>query len=254
MLPSHGRPFVGLHTRIEWAADEERRRRGYDALFDFVVDILLHQQSRRQYAALAAHACQRGEDCGRHRGIEIAIVEHDVGRLATELEDHWRQVGRGAAQHVARSGCAAGEADLVDTGVSDQRLTGRDTAGDDIQHSRWNASLERQLTETQWSQRGQLGWLEHDTVAGDEGGNNFHRDRHDAAVPRCEGGDGAVGLGDRVVEHCRADRDRGALELVDPAGEVADVFHRHVQALALLLRCAELERAQDRQFLVVLVD
>ena len=87
-----------------------------------VVHRLVDQDPARARAALAG--LHQRSLMGRHRrgGIEIGVVEHDVGGLAAQFGDHRRQVGRGGGEHPTRGRLAAGEVDLADAGMADERL------------------------------------------------------------------------------------------------------------------------------------
>ena len=60
----------------------------------------------------------------------------------------------------------AGEGDLVDVRVLDERGAGAAVAGDDVEDARRDAGLERELAEAQRRQRRLLGGLEDDRAAG----------------------------------------------------------------------------------------
>ena len=101
--------------------------RAAEPLDDFVVRLLLHQHAGAGRADLAGIE----EDAGGRsfgRGFEIGIVENDVGRLAAELERDALEVAGRALHDSAADAGRAGEGDLVDVGVIDQRVAD-DAAG-----------------------------------------------------------------------------------------------------------------------------
>jgi hypothetical protein len=64
--------------------------------------------------------------------VDGGVLEHDVGRLAAELEGEARaRPGQRPLDQLADLG-GAGERDLVDAGVGDERRTGRARPGDDV--------------------------------------------------------------------------------------------------------------------------
>ena len=83
-----------VHAVVERCADDERLGERHDPLLDGVVDGVLDEQAGRQHAALPAgrHQCRPAPRCGR--GVEVGVGEHDVGRLAAELEHDGREVAR----------------------------------------------------------------------------------------------------------------------------------------------------------------
>jgi hypothetical protein len=57
------------------------------------------------------------------RGIQVGVVEDDVGRLAAEFgDDRGQIVGRGL-QHLARGLTSAGEMNLANTGMTHEGIT-----------------------------------------------------------------------------------------------------------------------------------
>ena len=84
------------------------------------MDVGVHDQPRAGHARLAG----RGEHAGDHAvggRAEVGVVEHDLRRLAAELErDLVEVLGRGVGDRAAGGG-GAGEGDLVHAGVAGQR-------------------------------------------------------------------------------------------------------------------------------------
>ena len=91
---------------------------------ELLVDRPLHEDAAARRADLALvdeDAEQRAVD----RGLEVGVGEEDVRRLAAELErDLLQRVGRAPHDDLADLG-AAGERDLVDVRVRDDRRAGR---------------------------------------------------------------------------------------------------------------------------------
>ena len=101
-----------------------------------VVDRALDHQARAGRADLAGVLEDRAEDVV-DRGVEVAVGEHHDRRLAAELQHQPRDVARrpraSRAWPVAHR---AGEGDVVDAGVRDQRRADlRAGAGDHVAHA-----------------------------------------------------------------------------------------------------------------------
>ena len=119
--------------------------------------------------------------------------------------------------HQAGRGAATGERHLVDTGVAHERVARRRAADHDVQHSGRQPRLERELGEPKRTERRQLRGLDHDGVAGRQRGHRLLAHAHHRTVPRHDGADDPVGLGEHDVEDVARDRHDLAVELVDPA-------------------------------------
>ena len=105
------------------------------------MDRVLHEQARARDAGLAA----RREDTGDRAFdgvVDDAIVEHDVRRLAAELEHDGFELSCGGLIDAPAADVAAGERDLGDLRMSRQRLTRLSAeTGDDVEHARRKARL-----------------------------------------------------------------------------------------------------------------
>ena len=114
---------VGLH-RIALARGAAKLG---DLLGEGLVDRVLHQEPRAGDAGLAGG----GEDAGdraRRGGVEVGVVEHDVGRLAAELERDVLQALGGLGVDLRAGRVRAGEGDLGDVRdgrPAPRRLPGR---------------------------------------------------------------------------------------------------------------------------------
>ncbi len=113
------------------------------------MDRLLHQQARTGDAGLAGG----GEDAGDHAFdgvVDVRIVEHDVRRLAAEFHaDAFEPLGCGFIDALA-GGVGAGEGDLGDFRVFDQRRADFGAeAGHHIDHARRETGLFDELHELQ---------------------------------------------------------------------------------------------------------
>ena len=103
-------------------------------------DALLHEQPRAGAADLALVEPDRIDDAF-DGAVEIGILEDDEGRLAAELErQRLARAGGRLADQAADLG-RAGEGDLVDAGMLDERRAGGAVAGDDVDDARRQAGL-----------------------------------------------------------------------------------------------------------------
>ena len=109
------------------------------------------------------------------RGVEISVLEDDVGRLAAKFERHFLQVARrGMDDQLADFG-GTGESYFVDVGMSGQRgARGLAVAGDDVHHALGEAGFHDQLAETQRRKRRLLRRLQDDRAAAASAGPSFH--------------------------------------------------------------------------------
>jgi hypothetical protein len=157
------------------------------------------------------------------RGVEIGVVEHDVGALAAELELELLEVAGRGLDDPATGGGRAGERQLGDAVVLGEPLAGGGAVtGDDVDHAGREADLADQLGDGERAERRELGGLEHDGVAGGERGAELPAGEHQREVPRHDLTDHADRLALDEVEEAGVDRDHRALDLVGHAAEVAE--------------------------------
>ena len=140
----------------------------------------------------------------------------------------------------------AGEGDLVDVRVLDERLAGRAGAGDDVDDARRQVGLLADLGEQQRGERRGLGRLQDDGVAAGQRRGDLPRQHQQREVP----GDDLAGDAERRAAVA------GVLELVGPAGVVEEVGGdlRDVDVARLLDRLAVVDRLQDGQLAAALLD
>ncbi len=98
----------------------------------------------------------------------------------------------------------AGERDLVDVAVLDERLTDRGAAGDDVDDAGREVALRDDLGERQCRQRRRLGGLQHDRVARRERRGDLPGRHQQREVPR----DDLRGDADRARRRARSRRAR----------------------------------------------
>ena len=108
---------------VERIADAEGRHARLELGDEALLDRLLHEEARAGAADLALVEPD-GVDEALDGAVEIGVLEDDVGRLAAELEaEALAGAGGGLADDLADLG-RAGEGDLVDIGMIDDRGAG----------------------------------------------------------------------------------------------------------------------------------
>ena len=168
-----------------------------------LVDRLLHEQARAGAADVALVEVDPVDD-PLDRLVEGGVVEDDVRRLAAELERQLRAgAGELALDRLADLG-RAGEGDLVDVVVLDERGAGAAVAGDDVDDARRQLRLAADVGEEERGQRRRLGRLQHDRVPGRERGRDLPRQHQEREVP----GDDLAGDADRLRLPARGTRTR----------------------------------------------
>ncbi len=122
-----------------------------------------------------------GAGCSGDGGVEIGIVENDVGRFAAELEGDFFQVaGAGLDDQLADFG-RAGEGDFVHVGMRGEcGAGGFAEAGNDVDYAFGEAGGFDEFAETQRGERRLLGGLENNRAACGERGAELPRG-HQAA-------------------------------------------------------------------------
>ena len=151
----------------------------------------------------------------------------------------------------------AGEGDLVDARVVDERRAGIAVARDHVEDALRQPGLERQLAEPQGGQRGLLGRLQDDRAAGRERRADLPGRHQQREVPGDDLTGDAHRLLARVAVHpVLGDGQHLAGDVRRPAGEVADVLggELHVDALGELHRLAVVERLELGELVRVRVD
>src|SRR6266852_67454 len=243
------RDAVELHLRVDRAdvgvlvervADTERLEAALQLLDERLVDRLLREETGAGAAHVALVEVDAVDD-SLDGLIERAVVEDDVRRLAAELE---RQLLAGAGElalnRLADLG-GAGERDLVDAVVVDERRARAPVAGDDVHDARRQLRLPQHVAEKERGERRRLRRLEDDGVAAGERRRKLPRQHQQREVPR----DDLAGYPNRSR---LAVRER-VLELVRPARVVEEVRgrERQVDIAGLLDRLAAVQRLEDRE-------
>lgn len=194
-----------------------------EASDELVVDALLDQQPRAGTAALAV--VEEDTKVGPRDGVvNVSILEDDVGGLATQLEGDLLEValGRGLEDGTADHG-GTGEGDLVNVHVAGDGSTSDTTeTGDDVDHTRGEASLLDELTGVQTGEGGLLGGLEDDGVTGGNGGGDLPRPHEEGEVPGDDLTADTNGLVTGVGEGLGVGVNSLTVDLVGPAGVVTE--------------------------------
>src|SRR6202022_5056107 len=101
----------------------------------FVVNLLMgeHTGARRtDLTGIEENSRRRGPG----GGVEIGIIEDDIGGLAAELERHAFEIAGGCPHDSTADAGRSGKSDLVDIAVVDEGLAHHPPgAGDDVEHA-----------------------------------------------------------------------------------------------------------------------
>ncbi|MBV9605330.1 MAG: aldehyde dehydrogenase family protein, partial [Solirubrobacterales bacterium] len=117
------------------------------------------------------------------RGIEVGVLADDerIGSAQLERDPLGARCGRNGD---ALSGCSrAGERDLADTWVADERLPDLRATTDDVQDSSRQAGLVQQLRDANRRERRRRSWLCDDGIPGDQRGGDLVREQKGWKIP-----------------------------------------------------------------------
>jgi hypothetical protein len=224
---------------------DERQRAGgagagHEATHELGVDLFIDESAARGHAGLAGvHGDAVPERVGGELGVGVAQNERAV--TAGEFERAGREAGGEGLGNGAADVGAAGEDDMVEGVVAEERRAGLAAgvgAGEPaVGHVRFEAGFEGEIEEQGLRARGVLGGLDGDAVTGGDGLDQLDAEELDGVVPGGDDGDAAEGragddAADRGREHAAAGQaagfqDAGAV-LLDPSaggeqrGHVAD--------------------------------
>jgi hypothetical protein len=205
-----------------------------------VDDRFLHQQP----AARAAHVAlveENAVDDALDRLVQRGVVEHDVGRLAPQLQRHLLAgAGHRAGDLPAHLG-RPGERHLVHPRVLDQRPAGVARPGHDVDDAGRQVGLAADVGEGQRGQWGGLGRLEDHRVATRQRRSDLPGQHEQREVP-----------GDDLRGHAQGPgigAEAGMVQLVGPARVVEEVrrHQRQVDVAALPDGLAVVDRLQHRE-------
>eukprot|EP00760_Papus_ankaliazontas_P027766 PhM_4_TR3439/c0_g1_i2/m.94172 len=249
---------LGAHAHVlETIALSASLRGGGELLHEHVVDALVHEDTARRRADLTLvekDAHLRRSNCV----VDVSIGTDDKGRLAAELEGDTLQVALGGELHHDLADLSrAREGTLVNVHVGGQgSARGGAVAGHNVDDAGGVAGLVHKLGEAQGGERRLLGGLKDDAAAARERGRKLPRGHQEREVPGDDLADDAEGLATHDREEVAVDGVGLALNLVGPAGVVAEALDSecdvNVEGLAEGLSVVKgLER---RQLLLVLLD
>lgn len=213
-----------------------------EASDELVVDALLDQQARTGAAALAVVE----EDTEVSPGdsvVDIGVLEDNVGGLATELKSNLLQVrlGSGLQDHTANEG-GTSEGDLVDVHVAGDGGTGNTAkAGDDVDDTGREASLNNELGGVETGERGLLSSLNDNGVTSGNGRTDLPGPHEDGEVPGNDlttDTDGLVaGVGESLgvgINGLTSDLIRPTTVVAKTASSVGDVDLGHGDGLSVV--------------------
>jgi hypothetical protein len=181
LRPGVDRADVGV--LVQRIAHPQRGDARPQQLHQLVGDRLLHEQP----GARAAHVALVEEDPlddALDGLVQRRVVVHDVGRLAAELQGEPLAGARERALDLLPDVGGAGERHLRHAGVGHHRGADVARAGQHVEHARGQPGLGGDLGEHQRGERGGLGGLEHDRVAGGERRGDLPRGHEQREVPR----------------------------------------------------------------------
>lgn len=168
----------------KWVADCVLLCALLECLDELVVDALLYENTRPSAAALAVVEVNTEVD-PMNGFLDIGVIKNDVGRLASELERHLLQVGRGGGLHdLAAYGGGAGEGDLVDIHVRSKSCAcGLAEARDQVEDSWGETSLLDELCGHQGGEGSLLSGLHHYSVTCRQRGADLPGPHEQGEVP-----------------------------------------------------------------------
>ena len=169
------------------------------------------------------------------RPLDVGVAEHQVRRLAAELQRHRRHPPGGRARDQAADLGRADEAEVVDARVGGQRGPGlRPEPGDHVDHAGRQARLGCQPGEVDRRARRLVGRLEHRAVPGGDGRGHRPAEQLHRVVP----GDDVAGDAERLAAgvhvQVRPQRDAQAVVRLDDVAVEAEVARAHPGVVARL--------------------
>ena len=166
---------------VERVADAEAVHPAFELVVEAGGDAFLHEEARAGAADLALVEPDRIDEAF-DGGVEVGVVEDDVGGFAAELQGEGFAGAGGRLADALADGGGAGEGDLVDGGV-DERGAGGAVAGDDVEDALGEARLAADLGEEEGGEGGVFGGFEDDGVPGGEGGGDLPGEHQEREVP-----------------------------------------------------------------------
>lgn len=195
----------------------------FESFEELVVNALLDKDASTSTAALTVVEVDAEIDPGDGR-LNIGIIEDDVGGLATELKSDLLEVGGSSSfEDGAADEGGTGESDLVYVHVSGEGGTGGlAETRDQVENTRREASFLDKLGKDEGREGSLLSSLHDDGVASGQGRANLPGKHEKREVPGNDLTADTNRLLRDVVVHVGGDVDSFAVDLVGPAGIVAD--------------------------------
>ena len=220
-------------------------------LRDHLVAHAFLDQQPRPRAAHVALVEEDSVDDPLDRLVERGVLEHDVRRLAAQLEGQARVRARQRGLDVPSHRGRPGERDLVDSipaHPADERGAGGAVAGQDRHHARGKVRLLADLGQEQRGQRRRLGRLEDRDVPARQRGRELPRRHQQREVPRHDLAHDPQWLHLASVD--------AVDELVRPPGVVEEVRRgeRDVDVARLAQGLAAVHRLHHRELARALLD
>ena len=188
---------------------------------------------------------------GRH----IGVLHDHLWAFSPALESDPLEIRlTGVAQHQLADFGRAREAHHVDIAVQGESLARLFAeAGDDVEHSGRQPRLQRELTQANRGQRGLLGRLQHDRVAGQQRRRELPRTDDERVVPGNDGRDDSERLAANERQVIGSGRGNLVVELVGELGIVGNTVggKRYIDSERVADRLADIERLQRREALQV---
>ena len=244
--------------RILRVADRPLGRLGHDPLEELVAHAAMDDEPRAAGAVLA-HVRVAGEDDVVGDEVEVARVgHHDLRALAAAFEDDPLEVAlRRVTEEQPTDLRRAREREDIDVGVSTKRLAGRlAEARDHVEDAVRDPGFGSQLGEAERAERGELGRLDDQAVAGGERGRRLPGRHHDREVPRQDRPDDPDRLADDHAERVRPRRRDRVVQLVGRLRIPSERLDRlrQVRVATIRDRLARLERVEQRELLGIGLD
>ena len=197
-------------------------RLAHELAQELVVDVLMQEEPGAGRAALTGVG-EDGEEGTVDRLVEIGVREDDVRALAAELEGDLLDRSRRKLQDAPPGRRLAGEGDLVDAGMSGERLADLLAGtGEDVHHAIGDARFATDLAQHHRGDRGGAGRFEDEGVAGGEGWGQLPGGHQQREIPGHDLGADADRLAQGVVEQRAVHRDLLAPELRGEPGVVLE--------------------------------
>jgi hypothetical protein len=148
-------------------------------------DGLLHEEPVRGGAGLA-HVPHLGGHGPFDGLVQVGVLEHDERCVAAQFHGGAQDVLGGVGHQALAHRGGAGEGDLPQAGVGQQRPgdPGGGRGGDDVEDAGGQAGVEHGLREVLGGERGELGGFEDHGAAGGDGGGDLAGGHGEREVPR----------------------------------------------------------------------